>query len=111
MLIHRTADHAVCCRPILNEGLRSQVFEGSTDPKAGWISYGYSIKHPIPQLVYSIYGTAPRRFITAFYREDSVSIGTPRGEASGDIALEVSTKAGRHTVNLGLERLVVSDHK
>ena len=109
--VHRAGGHAVCCVPILNEGLRSQVFEGTTDPKAGWISYGYAVKQPIPQLVYSIHGTAPRRFVTAFYRADSVSLETRRGEANGEIVLAVSTASGRQTVSLGLDRPVVSDSR
>lgn len=83
-LTHRfiSGDSVITCEPLIADGLTAEVFDGSEDPKAGWISYGYSIKHPIPQLVFTRTGATPQRFVTAFFPSEravieSVQCGTP----------------------------------
>jgi hypothetical protein len=51
--------------PLIAGGLAARVLEGSLHPKGGWVSYGYSVKVPAPQLIYSRSGPAPARFLTA----------------------------------------------
>jgi hypothetical protein len=53
------------CFPVLTAGLTSGLFRGSDDPKAGWISYAYSLKEPIHQVVFERTGVPPARFLTA----------------------------------------------
>jgi hypothetical protein len=60
-----TLDNMVC-RPLLNEGLTSCVRIGSENPKAGWVSYAYSEKEPIPQLTYSLTSNMPITLYTLF---------------------------------------------
>ncbi|MBQ6256770.1 MAG: heparinase II/III family protein, partial [Clostridia bacterium] len=40
------------------------VLEGSEDPIGGWVSYGYSLRVPAPQLTLQRQGKAPFRCIT-----------------------------------------------
>jgi hypothetical protein len=55
--------------PLLDEGLEARVLEGSTDPVGGWVSYGYAVKEPAPQLIYTKRGPVPVRFLTAIVQE------------------------------------------
>jgi heparinase II/III-like protein len=57
--------------PLLGEDLSARVLVGSTAPKGGWVSYGYGVKVPAPQVTYSRSGPAPARFLTALVREGS----------------------------------------
>lgn len=45
-------------------GHESEILEGSEDPIGGWVSYGYPIRQPVPQLRITKHGKAPQRFIT-----------------------------------------------
>ena len=49
---------------MINDGVSMSVLKGSEDPKGGWISYGYPVKVPAPQLWLSAKGPAPLRFIS-----------------------------------------------
>ena len=40
------------------------VLEGSEDPIGGWVSYGYSLRLPAPQLTLRRQGKAPFRCVT-----------------------------------------------
>ncbi len=67
--------------PMLREGVSSRVLKGSTEPKGGWVSYGYAVKVPAPQLIYTKAGPAPTRFVTAILQEGT---GEARREDVGD---------------------------
>ena len=45
-------------------GMKTYVLCGSEDPIGGWVSYGYSLRVPAPQLTCSYAGKAPFRQIT-----------------------------------------------
>ena len=64
---------------LLNEGVSSVYLKGSEDPIGGWVSYGYSVRSPIPQIFLSAKGPVPIRF---------VSVVAPNGvniKGSGDL--------------------------
>lgn len=44
--------------------VRSQILVGSEEPIGGWVSYGYPVRQPVPQLCLTKSGKAPQRFIT-----------------------------------------------
>ena len=102
-LTHRfkTRDTVITCQPLITEGLSAEVFEGSEDPKAGWISYGYSIKHPIPQLMFTRTGSTPQRFITAFFPKEVAAIESVQHGRSGEI--EVVIGRASETIKVSLE--------
>ncbi len=50
--------------------LLPQVLEGSEDPIGGWVSYGYSLRVPAPQLTLQRLGKAPFRCITVIAPAD-----------------------------------------
>lgn len=56
--------------------------EGSESPIGGWVSYGYSLREPAPQLQWRFKGPAPWRCITVIAPE-GYEIG---GQVSGDEA-------------------------
>lgn len=64
---------------LLNDEVTSVFLEGSEDPKGGWVSYGYSVRSPIPQMYLSSKGPVPLRFVSVIAPE-SVDI-----KGSGDI--------------------------
>ncbi len=97
------------CSPILAEGLSSRVFCGSDDPKAGWISYAYSVKQPIHQLVYERRGIPPVRFITALTVEDGSSVEMDGPVDQPEVALRVRSGAQTRRVRLGLENISVEE--
>ena len=47
------------------------ILSGSLEPKGGWISYGYPVKVPRPQLILSYNGKAPFSFVTAIAPENT----------------------------------------
>ncbi len=49
---------------LLNEGIKSVMMKGSEEPIGGWVSYGYSIRNPIPQIYLSAKGPVPIRFVS-----------------------------------------------
>jgi len=49
---------------LMNEGITSVYLEGSEDPIGGWVSYGYSVRSPIPQIYLASKGPVPLRFVT-----------------------------------------------
>ena len=53
---------------------------GSEEPKGGWVSYGYPIREPAPQLSLRVTGKAPIRFITL--------IAPPDVRISGNVDME-----------------------
>jgi hypothetical protein len=55
--------------PLLDQGLETRVLEGSTSPQGGWVSYGYAVKVPAPQLIYTKVGAVPARFLTAIVHQ------------------------------------------
>lgn len=44
--------------------VESTWYEGSLDPKYGWISYGYSVKEPTPEVVTTYHGKAPLKLVS-----------------------------------------------
>jgi hypothetical protein len=61
---------------IVKENFEMVYLNGSTDPKGGWISYGYSERKPIPQLYIASRGPAPLRFISAICPSDITVTGS-----------------------------------
>jgi len=60
--------------------VQSCILVGSEDPIGGWVSYGYPVRQPIPQLRLTKSGKAPQRFITVI---------APAGTAvSGDYTMD-----------------------
>lgn len=49
--------------------LSFHLLEGSEEPKGGWISYGYPVKQPRPQLCMTKHGRAPQHWITVIAPE------------------------------------------
>jgi hypothetical protein len=99
----------VRCSPALRVGLGARVFRGSEDPKAGWISYAYSVKEPIHQLEYERRGALPARFITALTVED---LGAVRLDGPGDekeVVLRVRSGENTRRVRLGIEDFAIDE--
>lgn len=46
-----------------------EILTGSEDPIGGWLSYGYAIRKPIPQLAAKTRGPVPVRFVTVIKPE------------------------------------------
>jgi hypothetical protein len=89
--------------PLLREGLQSRVLEGSLAPKGGWVSYGYAVKVPAPQLIYTQSGPAPTRFLTALIREGQGDVQREDGQDGGSIALGIESGDKAWRVTLGGE--------
>ncbi len=49
--------------------LAAEILKGSEEPKGGWVSYGYPVRQPIPQLRITRHESAPARFLTVFAPE------------------------------------------
>jgi hypothetical protein len=75
--------------PLLHEGLTSRVLKGSTAPKGGWVSYGYAVKTPAPQLIYTQVGATPARFLTAIVQDGRGEVRRESAEGGSGIALAV----------------------
>ncbi|MBN1935199.1 MAG: alginate lyase family protein [Anaerolineae bacterium] len=75
--------------PLLHAGLKACVLEGSLAPKGGWVSYGYAVKIPAPQLIYTQVGPAPARFLTAIVREGKGEVRPEGKEEQSELALTV----------------------
>lgn len=80
--------------PVLHAGLESRVLEGSLKPKGGWVSYGYAVKVPAPQLLYIKIGPVPTRFLTAVIHEGA---GDVRREVIDDDAIHLTVSSGGKT--------------
>ncbi|MBN1579557.1 MAG: alginate lyase family protein [Anaerolineae bacterium] len=78
--------------PLLRQGLQSRVLEGSLVPKGGWVSFGYAVKIPAPQLIYTRVGPAPARFLTALVREDKGEVH--REDEGDDLAIVLGVNSG-----------------
>jgi len=89
--------------PLLRQGLQSRVLEGSLAPKGGWVSYGYAVKVPAPQLIYTQSGPAPARFLTALIREGQGEVRQEDGQDGGSIALRIQSGDKAWHVTLGGE--------
>jgi hypothetical protein len=85
----------VKCVPLLREGIVSEVLEGQTDPKGGWVSYAYSTKIPIPQLIYRRKGNLPARFVTAFYPENRGVVEVGDESKTHEVRVEVESDGQR----------------
>ena len=82
----------IAIMPLLRDGLSSRVLEGSTAPKGGWVSYGYAVKAPAPQLIYTQVGATPARFLTAIVQDGQ---GEVRREDAGDgAAIMLAVRSG-----------------
>lgn len=77
--------------PLLHAGLEARVLEGSLAPKGGWVSYGYAVKVPAPQLIYTKAGPTPTRFLTALIREGQGEIRVKGGESRDELVFTVSS--------------------
>jgi hypothetical protein len=69
--------------PLLPADIQVRMLEGSLRPKGGWVSYGYAVKVPAPQLIYAKVGSTPTRFLTAIVQE-----------GKGDVRLETADESG-----------------
>jgi hypothetical protein len=89
--------------------LSTRLFYGSDDPKAGWISYAYSLKQPIHQVVYERRGAPPARFVTVLTTEDLGAVRLDGPTDQPEVILRVKT--GQHTrrVRLGTEGFAVDE--
>ena len=88
-------------QPILHEGLTARVLEGSLKPKGGWVSYGYAVKVPAPQLLYTASGPVPTRFLTAIVHEGA---GDVQREAVVDASVRLVVSSGGTDVARHLRR-------
>jgi len=75
--------------PVLKDTMTSQVLEGSENPKGGWISYGYPVKVPAPQLIYRKNGKAPVRFLTAIMKSGCAEVSSTVDEDQSMIRLNI----------------------
>jgi len=75
--------------------ISTTVLRGSEEPKGGWVSYGYSKKEPIPEVVLSCQGKAPLCFCTIIRK--------------GKADMKATIKDGCLSAQLGNYRLEVSD--
>ena len=88
--------------PLLTEGLAARVLEGSEDPIGGWVSYGYAIKVPAPQLIYGKSGEVPTRFLTAILQEGTGASVQIESEGVSEVRLVAECGGKRWEVTLGL---------
>jgi hypothetical protein len=70
---HSSSGKGYLYTSIINDGVSVSVLKGSENPKGGWISFGYPVKVPAPQLWLSTEGPVPLRFISVLSPE-SVSV-------------------------------------
>jgi len=71
-------------------------WQGSENPKAGWVSYAYSKKEPTPQLVYSINSKMPYNNYTLFYPAGSVEYTMKT--APDSVEIDLSGNNERHRI-------------
>ena len=76
--------------------LLPQVLEGSEDPIGGWVSYGYSLRVPAPQLTLQRLGKAPFRCITVIAPADC------RASVTFDHETAIVNLEGAYTTRLTL---------
>ncbi len=60
--------------------VESGILVGSENPIGGWVSYGYPIRQPIPQLRLTKHGKAPQRFVTVIAPAQSNVSGEIKGQ-------------------------------
>lgn len=60
--------------------VESRLYEGSLEPKYGWISYGYSVKQPTPEVVASVRARVPLEMVCVIAPE-GVQVAVELGEA------------------------------
>lgn len=84
------------CRPLQPRGLSSRIWQGSENPKAGWVSYAYSKKEPTPQLVYSINSKMPYNNYTLFCPAGSVK--HTMKTAPNSVKIDLSGNNERHRI-------------
>lgn len=102
-----TADKvSVDISPILVKGMSSNVLIGSTDPIGGWVSYGYPVRVPAPQLIYTKKGELPARFITIISRTGSTSVSSSHSPDESLVEIDVKGSAKWH-VKLGMEHFEI----
>jgi hypothetical protein len=82
---------------IINDKIRAVCLKGSEDPKGGWISYGYPVKIPAPQLYLQAEGPVPLRFITVISPEDvfidgKADLDSAEVYASGPVDIRIELK-------------------
>ena len=53
-----------------DQPVESVLMEGSEEPIGGWVSYGYSLRVPAPQLIRKARGPVPLRHVTVIVPED-----------------------------------------
>jgi hypothetical protein len=97
----------VRCVPLLRKGIATEVLEGQTDPKGGWVSYTYSRKIPIPQLIHRKKGNVPARFITALYPEDRGSVELMDKGKIDEVRLEIESDGQRWNALLHPDRFEI----
>lgn len=76
---------------ILNDGLTPVLLEGSENPIGGWVSYGYSLRTPAPQLHFETQAAVPLRFVTVIAPKGVACRGS--GNMDG-VRLQFDGKAG-----------------
>jgi len=86
--------------PLLNEGLQARALKGSLAPKGGWVSYGYGVKVPAPQVIYTRTGPLPARFVTAVIWEGRGEVQVEDGE--GELGLGLAVRSGAKSWRLTL---------
>lgn len=93
--------------PLLDYEIKAEVKEGDTQPKGGWISYGYSLKVPAPQLVYTKKGEAPARFITAIVQDGIAKVEKIHCSSVSYVCLKVISGTKTWDINLGQEKFSI----
>ena len=91
------------CAGLGDDGMESSSLSGSEEPKGGWVSFGYPVREPIPQLCFSAERKAPFSFVTLI----------APGETAWDYrkenhTLEVTGEDGRtRSVVLNGEKIII----
>jgi len=97
----------VRCVPLLRKGITTEVLEGQTDPKGGWVSYAYSKRVPIPQLIHRKNGRVPVRFVTALYPEKRGAVKLGDKGTIDEVRLEIDSDGQRWDALLHLDRFEI----
>lgn len=94
--------------PLVTEALESAVKVGDARNMGGWVSYGYSLKVPAPQLMYVRKGKADTRFLTAIINGAKGSVEKIDYTSELDINLTVSSGGNQWEVNLKPDKFNIS---
>ncbi|HUV07105.1 MAG TPA: heparinase II/III-family protein [Spirochaetia bacterium] len=92
---------------LLPQGLVTEVLEGRTEPRGGWVSHAYSLKTPSPQLMHIRRGDAPVRFLTALCREGKGEVDRLGGVGDSEIELAVRSLGRSWLVRLASDHFSV----